>query len=74
MKQPRGGMTSLFMVGGMVLCCALPLIILGGGLAGAGTWLLGGGWLAIAAVISVVSAGLYLRRRRGAPGRSGETR
>lgn len=62
------------MVGGMVLCCAFPLLIAGGFLAGAGAWLLDGGWLAIAAAAIVVVAGLYLRRRRGAAGRQGEVK
>ena len=74
MDEERQGSSPLLMVGGMALCCGLPLIVASGVLAGAGTWFLAGGWLAIAAGAIVVVAGFYLRGRRGAPGRSGEIR
>ncbi len=74
MNEPKegGDGTVYFMAGGMVLCCGLPLVLASGALAGAGTWLLDGGWLAIAAAAIAAAVAIVLWRRRGAPGRSRE--
>ena len=68
--EPKGGPGLMILAAvGMVICCAAPVLIVGGALTGFGAWLSGGGltWLVVAAI--AVAAGFLLWRRR-----AGETR
>ena len=51
-------------LGAMVLCCALPLLILSGGIGVTAAWLFDGGviWLLIGAILLLIGGGVYFRR------------
>lgn len=61
---PGGGGLAIAAVVGMVVCCALPILLVSGGLSAAVGWLFDGSlaWLLLAAGLAV--AGLILWRRR----------
>ena len=49
----------------MVLCCALPLLILSGGIGVTAAWLFDGGviWLLFVAILVFIAGGVYFRRK-----------
>ncbi len=69
-KEPEGGGRGWMLLAGvgMVACCALPLLLLSGGLGAAAAWLFEGNviWLLLASVLAVVAGALFVRHRRGA--------
>ena len=66
-KPDGGGRGVILAAAGMVLCCALPVLLLSGGLGAATAWLFDGSgiWLLLAGALALVASGLFLRHRRG---------
>ncbi len=77
-EQPGGGRFKLIAGVGMVLCCALPLLLVSGGLGAMMAWLLDGGllWIALAALAAAAARLLWRRlsQPRGAQRRSEEVK
>ncbi len=68
-RKPEGGGPVVIVAAvGMVLCCALPLLLLSGGLGAVTAWLFDGSgiWLLFAGALALAAGGLFLRHRRGA--------
>ncbi len=62
-ERGKGGLM-IFAACGMVLCCALPILLAGGGLAAAGGLFEGSlGWWLLAGVFVLAAGGLVLRNR-----------
>ena len=62
-ERGKGGFM-IFAACGMVLCCALPILLAGGGLAAAGGLFEGSlGWWLLAGVFALAAGGLMLRNR-----------
>ncbi len=59
---------------GMGLCCALPVLLVTGGLGVTAAWLFDEGLVWLVAALALVAAGVLLRYRRGRDraGRAGE--
>lgn len=66
-KEPGGGSGMILAAVGIALCCALPVLLVSGGLGAVGAWLFDAGliWLG-AAALALVAGGALLRRRRAA--------
>ncbi len=74
-KEPGGGSGIILAAVGMVLCCALPVLLVSGGLGAALAWLLDGGLIWLGAVVLALVAGgglLHYRRSANRAGRSGD--
>ncbi len=70
--KARGGLgLAIFGVCGMVLCCALPLLLMSGALSAAWAGLFDGslGWWLVAGVFVLAAGGLTLLNRQRAHGR-----
>jgi hypothetical protein len=68
-KKPDGGGPFVILAAaGMVLCCALPLLLLSGGLGAVTAWLFDGSGILLlfAGALALAAGGLFLRHRRGA--------
>ena len=67
-KPDGGGPVVIFAAVGMVLCCAIPLLLLSGGLAAVTAWLFDGSGILLlfAGALALAAGGLFLRHRRGA--------
>ncbi len=68
-KKPNGGGPVVIVAAvGMVLCCALPALLVSGGLGAMTAWFVEGSvtWLLLAGALAVVAGGLFLRHQRGA--------
>lgn len=68
-KPERGGPVGFIVAAaGMVLCCALPLLLLSGGLGALAAWLFDGSGilLLVAGALALAAGGLFLRHRSGA--------
>ena len=68
-KKPNGeGPVVIVAAAGMVLCCALPVLLLSGGLGAVTAWLFSGNGILLlfAGALALVAGGLFLRHRRGA--------
>ena len=66
-KEPGGGFGIAVAAFGMVLCCALLVLVASGGLSVLAAWLFDGGlvWLG-AVVLALVAGGVLLRHRLSA--------
>ncbi len=64
-KEKGGGGLMIFAACGMVLCCALPILLAGGALSAAGAGLFDGslGWWLLAGVFVLAAGGLMSRNR-----------
>ncbi len=68
-ERGKGGLM-IFAACGMVLCCAIPILLAGGGLAAAGALFEGSlGWWLLAGVLVLAAGGLMLLNRSRARGR-----
>ncbi len=67
-KPDGGGPFVILAAAGMVLCCALPALLLSGSLGALTTWFVEGSvtWLLLAGALAVVAGGLFLSHQRGA--------
>ncbi len=64
-KEPGGGSRIILAAVGMGLCCALPVLLVTGGLGVAAAWLFDEGLVWLVAALALVAAGVLLRYRRG---------
>ncbi len=64
-KEPGGGSRIILAAVGMGLCCALPVLLVTGGLGIAAAWLFDEGLVWLVAALALVAAGVLLRYRRG---------
>lgn len=71
-EKGGGGGFMVLAACGMVLCCALPLLLTSGALSAAGAGLFDGGlgWWLLAGVFVLAAGGLMLRNRSRAGGRA----
>lgn len=67
-KPDGGGPVVIVAAVGMVLCCALPLLLLSGGLGAVTAWLFDGSGILLlfAGALALAAGGLFLKHRRGA--------
>ncbi len=67
-KPDGGGPVVIVAAVGMVLCCALPALLVSGGLGALTAWFREGSvtWLLLAGALAVMAGGLFLRHQRGA--------
>ncbi len=73
-KKPGGGSRIILAAVGMAVCCALPVLLVSGGIGAALAWLFDEGVAWLVAALALVAAGVLLRYRRGRDkaGRAGE--
>ena len=68
MEKKPGGDGLMFVLGvvGIAVCCALPLLLVSGGLGALAAWLFDGRvvWLLLSAGLALVALGLIVRYRR----------
>ena len=68
MEKKPGGDGLMFVLGvvGIAVCCALPLLLVSGGLGALAAWLFDGRvvWLLLSVALALVALGLIVRYRR----------